>query len=123
MKSYFLASILGLFLIMQSCESKKSYISKFDEFVSETSTNCKNYTDIDWAKADTTFAHFEYRDYYKWEAQLTKEESSHVNELVGTYKSLKVKSSLNDLKQGVKNIIEQTGAFINGLVSDSTDTK
>ena len=50
MKSYFLAFFLGLFLILQSCESKKSYISKFDEFVSETSTNYKNFSETEWER-------------------------------------------------------------------------
>ena len=122
MKSH-LRTLFVLLLIVQSCESKKSYISEFDEFVSETSTNYKKFSDKDWAKADTTFAHFEARDYPKWQSELTKEEFSHVNELIGKYQALKVKSSLNDLKDGVNNFMEQTGAFINALVSDSTETK
>ena len=51
---------------MQSCESKKSYKSKFDEIISEISNNFKNYFDKDWAKADTTFADFVKEDLNKW---------------------------------------------------------
>ena len=123
MKSYFFAFFLGLFLILQSCESKKSYISKFDEFVSETSTNYKNFSETEWAKADTTFAHFENEYSNKWNKDLTADENTRINELKGKYQALKVKAGLLDLKKGVNDLIEQSKSFVEELTSDSTANK
>ena len=123
MKSYFLAPFLGLFLILQSCESKKSYISKFDEFVSETSTNYKNFSETEWAKADTTFAHFEKEYSNKWNKDLTPDENAHINELKGKYQALKVKSGIKDIKNELNDIIEQSKSFVKELISDTTDNK
>ena len=123
MKSYFLAFFLGLFLILQSCESKKSYISKFDEFVSETSTNYKNFSETEWAKADSTFAHFEKEYSNKWNKDLTSDENAHINELKGKYQALKVKAALKDMKNELNDIIEQSKSFVEELISDSTANK
>ena len=123
MKSYFFAFFLGLFLILQSCESKKSYISKFDEFVSETSTNYKNFSETEWANADTTFAHFEKEYSNKWNKDLTSDENAHINELKGKYQALKVKAALKDMKKEVNDIIEQSKSFVEELISDSTTNK
>ena len=123
MKSYFLSSFLGLFLILQSCESKKSYISKFDEFVSETSTNYKNFSETEWAKADSTFAHFEKEYSNKWNKDLTTDENAHINELKGKYQALKVKSGIEDMKNELNDIIEQSKSFVKELISDTTDNK
>ena len=123
MKSYFFASLVGLSLMLQSCDSKQSYISKFDEFVSETSTNCKNYTDTDWAKADTTFAQFEKDCLYKWDKDLTADENARINELKGKYQAIKVKAGLLDLKNGLNNLLEQSKSFVKELTSDSTLNK
>ena len=123
MKSYFLAPFLGLFLILQSCESKKSYISKFDEFVSETSTNYKNFSETEWAKADSTFAHFEKEYSNKWNKDLTPDENAHINELKGKYQALKLKSGIKDIKNELNDIIEQSKSFVKELISDTTDNK
>ena len=123
MKFYFFASILGLFLILQSCESKKTYISKFDEFVSETSTNYKNFSETEWAKADSTFAHFEKEYSNKWNKDLTTDENAHINELKGKYQALKVKSGIEDMKNELNDIIEQSKSFVKELISDTTDNK
>jgi hypothetical protein len=118
-----LSSFLGLFLILQSCESKKSYISKFDEFVSETSTNYKNFSETEWAKADSTFAHFEKEYSNKWNKDLTTDENAHINELKGKYQALKVKSGIEDMKNELNDIIEQSKSFVKELISDTTDNK
>ena len=123
MKSYFFAYLVWLLLLLQSCESKQSCISKFDEFVSETSTNCKNYTDTDWAKADTTFAQFEKDCLYKWDKDLTADENARINELKGKYQAIKVKAGLLDLKNGLNNLLEQSKSFVKELTSDSTLNK
>ena len=123
MKFYFFAYLVGLLLLLQSCESKQSCISKFDAFVSETSTNCKNYTDKDWAKADTTFAQFEKDCLYKWDKDLTSDENARINELKGKYQAIKVKAGLLDLKNGLNNLLEQSKSFVKELTSDSTLNK
>ena len=123
MKPYLLLTIFGLAFLFQSCESKKTYISKFDEFVSETSTNYKNFSETDWAKADTTFAHFENEYSNKWNKDLTADENTRINELKGKYQALKVKAGLLDLKKGVNDLIEQSKSFVEELTSDSTANK
>ena len=123
MKSYFFAFILGLFLILQSCESKKTYISKFDEFVSETSTNYKIFSEKDWVRVDSTFALLENDGLNKWRNELTPDESKHVNELKGKYYALKVKAGFEGVKNGLNDLIDQTDSFLKELTSDSTLNK
>ena len=123
MKPYLLLSIFGLAFLFQSCESKKSYISKFDEFVSETSTNYKNFSETEWAKADSTFAHFEKEYSNKWNKDLTPDENAHINELKGKYQALKLKSGIKDIKNELNDIIEQSKSFVKELISDTTDNK
>ena len=117
--------VLLFLIILHSCsiESKKTYISKFDEFVSETSSNCKDFSEKDWAKVDTTFAHLENEDLKKWQNELTPDESKHINELKGKYYALKVKAGFKDLKNGLNDLIDQTGSFLKELTSDSTLNK
>ena len=98
-------------------------MAKFDAFVSETSTNCENYTDKDWAKADTTFAHFENEFLNKWNNDLTSDENARINELKGKYQAIKVKAGLLDLKNGLNNLLEQSKSFVKELASDSTLNK
>ena len=120
MKSYFLLLITGLFFTLQSCESKQSFMSKFDSFVSETSTNYKNYSETDWAKADTTYAHFDKEYSNKWNKDFTPDEKARFNELKGKYLAIKVKAGLLDLKNGLKDLMEQSKSFVEELGLDST---
>ena len=122
-KSYFLFFITGIFFILQSCESKQSFMSKFDVFVTETSTNYTNYSGTDWAKADTTFAQFEKDCLYKWDKDLTADENARINELKGKYLAIKVKAGLIDLKNGLNDLLEQSESFVKELGLDSTLNK
>ncbi len=46
-----------------------------------------------------------------------------VNDLIGRYQALKVKSGLNKLKNGINDFIDQTKSFIKNITSDSIQTK
>jgi hypothetical protein len=98
-------------------------MSKFDAFVSETSTNYKNYSETDWAKADTTFAHFDKEYSNKWNKDFTADENARFNELKGKYLAIKVKAGLIDLKNGLNDLMEQSKSFIKELGLDSTLNK
>ena len=117
--------LLVILLFLSSCsfESKKSFINGFDTFLVKTSDNYKNYDDKAWASSDTTFSHYINQDYEKWKSELTSEESAHINELAGRYHAIKIKAGIKDFKNGVNDLMEQTGAFIKELTSDSTNTK
>lgn len=122
-KSYFLFFITGIFFILQSCESKQSFMSKFDVFVTETSTNYTNYSGTDWAKADTTFAHFDKEYSNKWNKDFSPDENARFNELKGKYLAIKVKAGLIDLKNGLNDLLEQSESFVKELGLDSTLNK
>jgi len=124
MKLYFPLVLLFL-MILHSCsmESKKTYISKFDEFVSKTSSNCKDFNEKDWAKADSTFALLENDNLKKWANGLTPDESKHINELKGKYYALKVKAGIKGIKKGLNDLIEQSESFVKELGLDSTFNK
>lgn len=106
-----------------SFESKDSYISNFDSFVTRTSANYKGYDEKAWVNADTTFVHFQNRDYQKWESKLTPQESARVNELIGKYQALKIKAGINQFNSGINGLLHQADSFIKELTSDSTTTK
>ena len=123
MKLNLFAIFIGGIILLQSCETKKSYISKFDEFVSETSSNYKNFSEKDWVRVDSTFALLENDGLNKWRNELTPDESKHVNELKGKYYALKVKAGFEGVKNGLNDLIDQTDSFLKELTSDSTLNK
>ena len=123
MKLNLFAIFIGGIILLQSCETKKSYISKFDEFISETSDNYKNFSEKDWVRVDSTFALLENDGLNKWRNELTPDESKHVNELKGKYYALKVKAGVEGVKNGLNDLIDKTDSFLKELTSDSTLNK
>ena len=71
MKLNLFAIFIGGIILLQSCETKKSYISKFDEFISETSDNYKNFSEKDCVRVDSTFALLENDGLNKCRNELT----------------------------------------------------
>ena len=59
----------------------------------------------------------------KWNKDLTSDENTRINELKGKYKALKVKAGLEDMKNELNNIIDQSKSFVKELISDSTANK
>ena len=50
MRKILLISLVVAFL--SSCQTKESYISSLNEFIEDVKSDCANYTEKDWEKAD-----------------------------------------------------------------------
>lgn len=114
---------MGAVILLQSCETKKSYISKIEEFISGTSDNNKNFSKKDGVMADSNFALLENDGLNKWRNELTPDESKRINELKGKYYAFKVVAIFEGVKSGLNDIIYQAGSFLNEFKSNSTLNK
>lgn len=120
-KYNYLVIVFALMLI-NSCTSlqKKSFISNFESFVADVETNYKTYKEKDWEEAELRYKNLIDVDYVKYQTSFTDEENKHVNTLIGKYQALKVKSSINGFKKGLNDIMEQVGAAVDEIASDTT---
>ena len=98
---------------------KDSYINNFEEFVEKVKVNHKEYSEDDWIKIDEEYHKFEEEDRIEYEKFFTKEDKTRVNTLIGEYSSCKVKGTINDIyetiKDGVDSAVEYIDGFVNGL--------
>lgn len=103
-----------------SSGSKDSFLKEFDSFVSQTSQSYKNFKNADWATADKTMEFYTEQEVKKWESQFTVDDSKKYNQLVGQYKSLKIKDGVNGIKKILKNAVEETKSIIDEVSKDSS---
>ncbi|MBS1495119.1 MAG: hypothetical protein JST55_16555 [Bacteroidetes bacterium] len=95
-------------------------MSNFENFVTETETNFKEYTESDWINADYTFDEFTNEQYLNWKDTMSPSEKNKFNKLVGKYNALKIKKNIGDFKEDVKDIYNQSKSTFEELVNDST---
>jgi type I restriction-modification system DNA methylase subunit len=115
---YYLAFFILLF---SSCEfyTKKVYITTLDTFIIETNNNYKDFTNQDWNEADSLYSNFQ-DDYSEIRSELSNEESTRVNKLLGRYQAIRIKSQINNVKYDMDDMMQQANSFIKEITSDST---
>jgi hypothetical protein len=113
--------ILSL-VVLVSCarEEKKEFITDLNSFVTETTDKCEKFSDDDWEKADATFLQLRNEEYPRHKQELTPEESKRVNELIGKYAALRVKTGIQNLKSNLNDLMEQADSFVKEMKIDST---
>lgn len=121
-KNFHLLFFFVVLLMTTSCnrDSKESFVSNFENFVTETEINFKEYTESDWINADYTFDEFTNKQYLNWKDTMSPSEKNKFNKLVGKYNALKIKKNIGDFKEDVKDIYNQSKSTFEELVNDST---
>jgi hypothetical protein len=116
--------IVFVSIFLTSCKfyTKKTYISKLDTFIIETNNNYKNYTNHDWNEADSLYNNLQ-ADYKEIRSELTDDESTRINNLLGKYQAIKLKSEVINIKTDLNNMMQQANSFIKEITSDTTLTK
>ena len=89
----------------------------------EVGSNSKNYSNVDWQNADAQFADFKDNQLLLWEDSMTPDEKTKVNELIGKYQAQIVKRGINEFKDQVNDVIDQTKTMFDELTNDTTLTQ
>lgn len=110
-------------IISCNSESKQSFIANFEVFMEEVGSNSKNYSNVDWQNADAQFADFKDNQLLLWEDSMTPDEKTKVNELIGKYQAQIVKRGINEFKDQVNDVIDQTKTMFDELTNDTTLTQ
>lgn len=110
-------------IISCNSESKQSFIANFEVFMEEIGSNSKNYSNVDWQNADAQFADFKDNQLLLWEDSMTPDEKTKVNELIGKYQAQIVKRGINEFKDQVNDVIDQTKTMFDELTNDTTLTQ
>jgi type I restriction-modification system DNA methylase subunit len=115
---YYLAFFILLF---SSCEfyTKKLYIKTLDTFIIETNNNYKDFTNQDWNEADSLYSNFQ-DDYSEIRSELSNEESTRVNKLLGRYQAIRIKAEVTNVKSDINDLMQQANSLIEEITSDST---
>ena len=101
---------------------KNAYINNFEEFVEKVKVNHKEYSADDWIKIDQEYQKFEEEDRIKYEKFFTKEDKTRVNTLNGEYSSYKVKGTINDIYETIKDKVDSAVEYIDGWINGSDNT-
>jgi len=88
--------------------------------MAQVDSGSKNYTNAEWQTADEQFTDFKENQYPVWEDLMTPIEKDNVNEMIGKYRSLEVKRSVQEAKSQVKDVLDQTKTIFNDLTTDTT---
>ena len=101
---------------------KNAYINNFEEFVEKVKVNHKEYSADDWIKIDKEYQKFEEEDRIKYKKFFTKEDKTRVNTLNGEYSSYKVKGTINDIYETIKDGVDSAVEYIDGWINGSDNT-
>ena len=118
MKKYTLF-LFVTFITLCSCTSKDSYILKFEEFVTDVELNYKSYSEADWKLKDEEFKKLSEIQFEEQKNKMTPEEISKVNQLIGKYNGLKIASGINEIKDKIKDGIDQAKGLLKEIIPDS----
>ena len=115
---------ITLFLTNTQIEKvgKNAYINNFEEFVEKVKVNHKEYSEDDWIKIDKEYQKFEEEYRIEYEKFFTKEDKTRVNTLNGEYSSYKVKGTINDIYETIKDGVDSAIEYMDGLINGSDNT-
>lgn len=113
-----LITVLLLTCVATSCQSKKSYIQKFEKFVVNVEQNCSAYTDEDWAGADAQFHAFTEIEYQKYQNKLTPEDRNQLGRLTARYAKVRYKSALHQASDYVDDVMDAVEGFVEEMEDD-----
>lgn len=122
-KSILLVAIMTLFTLSGCAKSKDSYVKDFDKFVEKVKTQCSDYSEADWKKADKTFKKYAETQYDKFSSELSNDELIKVTKLKATYAALQLKRGASAVKEGVKKAVKEGGEAVDELMDDMKKKK
>lgn len=96
---------ISFLLVLSSCSApgdKQDYLNQFEHFVSRVEQNYENYKKSDWEWANERYYKFSNEWYDRYKKDLTSLEHIKVAELKLRFRQLKTESSLQKLKQALK---------------------
>jgi hypothetical protein len=95
--------------------SKNQYITSYEDFVKEASTNYINYDDQKRKESDEKFQQFSEVDYKKYEGNFTPEEKAKVNQLAGKYYAIVAKQKATSVTKELENLLDKTKGVLDEL--------
>jgi len=117
MKFYF-AIIFSVFVLC-ACNNKLNYQNDIESIVKKAQKEDANITAKEWEDADLKMEKFK-EDFDLKKEQMTKEERDEANELMGRYVAVRIKGSLNELKENISDFDNQMDGAMKEL-TDSTE--
>lgn len=113
--------IVPLLMLLSSCKNiqKDLFISDLNSLFNNVDQEIKDHKAIKWEETDLKFQEFIESDYNKYKSEMSPEERSKVNKLIGKYYAIRMKTGINDLKNEFQDALEQGEGMIDEIVSDS----
>ena len=112
--------VFSIFLLLFSCtvEKGEAYISDFNKFITSVEENYLTYSQEDWDKADKKFNTLSTIQYQKCKEQLSSEQNTEINKLIGKYQALRLQSMINSTGSQINNMLEQAAGFAEEFLND-----
>ncbi len=124
MKKVILAILIAVFFVSCSPMSKEGYLKNFESFIEKTSQNYKEYTTVEWNKADKKLKKLTEEWYDKFEAEMSVPEKLKVHKYTLKYAYYKAYSEGKNAVNGLIDSIDIEGVKkdINTVTEDVVDT-
>ena len=108
-----LISLLALFFLV-SCTS--SLETRFDEYVTQVESDCRDWTEEDWTLSQEEYAMLlqEYEDNYD---TLSSEQKTAINKAIGRYNGLLLKQGFEAATDMLQEFGERLPSLIEGFMS------
>lgn len=103
--------VLGA-MLLSSCTARLA--EKFDKFVNYVDNNYQHFTQRDWDKANAYFQDLmnEYTQNYQ---RISSSDRQIINECIGRYHAIALKSGINSVVVGVENAISSFASTVEGI--------
>ena len=112
-------------LLLTSCneDMKENYVSDFTSFVKGIEDQYATFDQVDWDKAEKRFDLYSKVKYKKYKKTLSEAQNEEINNLIGKYQALRIKSSIRTAAKTAGDILKQVGSTVNEIVNDTTINK
>jgi len=114
-----------ILLVSTSCKNiqKDLFISDLNSLVTDVDQETKYHKSIKWEETDLKFQEFMESDYNKYKSEMSPEERSKVNKLIGKYYAIRMKAGINDLKNEFQDALEQGKGLADEILSDTVSVQ
>ncbi len=112
---YIFLSILTFWLSSCADFSKNQYVSEYENFVTDLSGKYASYDEKSRLAAEEKFKQFSEVEYKKYEANMTADEKTKVNNLTGKCYAIMAKQKATQITKEFENLLDKTKGVLEEL--------
>lgn len=95
--------------------TKEAYIEDFEVFILDIKEKYHDFDEDEWIQTEEAFEHFSKVRYAEFRDELTIKEYEKVDELIGQYKAMKMKSNISNFGSWLGRTVNQISSGVKEL--------